>query len=399
MLQSSLASYEDITFTNAATGVMVEGSTRSFPETCQLQVDVNSDQVFFSSPDMEDAGIEETQKQTYYEAFGGLAEDGKCVVYTLTMTDAAGNDLSKGDVVDAAKIILPIPEEWKVTADQKLNVLAYSNFAGADLPQLMKTTTSADESIITVDLENQQVIIDPNMFDFNKASSTWQFLTRGDFVLYVEGASINPNNLGDGIYQVDARTTKTTDNSLPSMSNAAFNHTAYLVKNGQQQDLYLRFHSLTVNGMVAYIGGLHSIDADTAEEFGATYFDYYTEAEAGAGSSNSLLTNAVDAFIRSTQLAEDEVEIPVILKKAYDTSDSMGNASLNQNGILKVNADGSATVKLDFHSMSFSGFTGYLGYLKILNKDTVGRNDLGGWVYDDSDFMNDVLTVVDQPVM
>ena len=183
------------------------------------------------------------------------------------------------------------------------------------------------------------------------------------------------------------------------MSNVAFNHTAYLVKNGQQQDLYLRFHSLTVNGMVAYIGGLHSIDADTAEEFGATYFDYYTIAEDGSGSSNSLLTNAVNAFIRSTQLAEDEVEIPVILKKAYDTSDSMGNASLNQNGILKVNADGSATVKLDFHSMSFSGFTGYLGYLKILNKDTVDRNDLGGWVYDDSDFMNDVLTVVDQPVM
>lgn len=126
VLQSSLASYEDITFTNAATGVMVEGSTRSFPETCQLQVDVNSDQVFFSSPDMEDAGLEETQKQTYYEAFSGLAADGKCVVYTLTMTDAAGNDLSKGDVVDAAKIILPIPEAWKVTADQKLNVLAYS---------------------------------------------------------------------------------------------------------------------------------------------------------------------------------------------------------------------------------------------------------------------------------
>ena len=173
MLQSSLVSYEGMTFTNAATGVMVEGSTRSFPETCQLQVDVNSDQVFFSSPDMENAGLKETQKQTYYEAFGGLAEDGKCVVYTLTMTDAAGNDLSKGDVVDAAKIILPIPEEWKVTADQKLNVLAYSNFAGADLPQLMKTTTSADESIITVDLENQQVIIDPNMFEWNKASSTW----------------------------------------------------------------------------------------------------------------------------------------------------------------------------------------------------------------------------------
>lgn len=271
--------------------IIIMGSTRSFPETCQLQVNVNSDQVFFSSPDMEDAGLVETQKQTYYEVFNGLAEDGKCVVYTLTMTDAAGNDLSKGDVVDAAKIILPIPEEWEVTADQKLNVLAYSNFAGADLPQLMNTTTSAQESIITVDLENQQVIIDPNMFDYNKASSTWQFLTRGSFVLYVEGANINPNNWGDGIYQIAARTTKTTDNSLPSMSNAAFNHTAYLVKNGQQQDLYLRFHSLTVNGMVAYIGGLTSIDADTAEEFGATYFDYYTEAEAGAGSSNSLLSN------------------------------------------------------------------------------------------------------------
>lgn len=612
VLQSSMSSYEDITFTDDATGVMVESSTRSFPESYRLQVDVNSDGAFYSSSELESAGVTETKMQTYYEAFSGMAESDRCVVYTLSMTDADGNLLNKDAVLDNAVITLPIPEGWDVTSDQKLAILAYSNCYGSEQAGEKLVVENTSGIIYTIDYANQQIVIDArNLKTVGASEQTWQYLTRGSFVLYVESESVNPSQLNDGIYQVNVRTSKTTNTGEPSMSNAAFSHTAYLVKNGKQQDLYLRFHSLTVNGMVAYIGGLDSIDAATGDEFGATYYDYYTEAEAG-GSSNSLLSNAgydadtgwpcvqamklqlnsaehagrwseaangynvavvppvmaainhlpadqvtsmgctillsnaqmltsdtsaasiaqfvpvyeeqpdvlrraidaakklyveadytadsyqaltkalttaeavyavgstgaavveqveaiqaavdglvslsnvdkskletalnnakainnedgtyteisfqaltaaikaaqavfddklagqanvdaqvaalnnaVNALIRSNQLAEGEVAIPVILKKAYDTSDSMGNASLEQEGVLKVNADGSATVRLNFHSMSFSGFEGYLGYLKVLNKDTVGRNDLGGWDYDDSDFM-DVLTVAAQ---
>lgn len=598
VLKSSMKCEEDVILKDSATGVQVVSSTKSYAKDSILHVTVNSDKIYY--PDLETK--DDNDNKSYYDAYVGMAEDGKCITYTLQLTDADGNLYREGDVVNAAKIVLPIPEAW---SGKEVSFLVYNNVDGADKGCMENTlNTTARENIYTIDYDNKQIVLDTSKIGSIQADLTYRLLTSGTFILFVEADSINPSTLDDGIYKITARTSKSTNSAQPSMSNAALNHTAYLVKSGEQMDLYLQFKSLTVGDTKAYIGGLNSIAEDDSR-FGGTYYDYYTIAEDGSGTSNALLdnaiydanteyacvqamklnltggrwnkktngytvgisapvmaainslpadevgdlgctlllsapqrltsatdaaaianyipvyeeqpdvlrraidaaktlykaedytadsyavltealelaeavyirgetgeairtqvaaidtaiaqlvalsdvdktdlqaavdkakaitnadntytalsfkalqaaitaaqavlddayagqasvdaqlaalNNAIAALVRSTQLANGEFEVGVTLRKAYADEASMGNASLNQYGILHVNEDGSATLTMDFHSMSFSGFTGYLGYLKILNKDGVERNKFGGWDYDDTDVLN-VLTV------
>jgi len=613
VLQSSMIPMEELVFSDDASGVTVSTTNKAVPASSQLQVAVNSETAYYSSGETDDSDI--VNYVSYYDSFVDMAQNEQCIVYTLSLTDESGNTYTSGSIAGAAVITLPIPADWTVNESEGLSVLFYSNYGGVYKPQkLSNTVTSVVDGVTnetdayTIDWENRQVLIDSSVFGFGTNITTWQFLTRGSFVLYTEASSVNPAQLNDGIYEITARTTKSTDNGMPSMSNEALNHTAYLVKEGERLDLYLQFRSMMVNGNKCYVGGLRSINADTSEEFGNTYLDYYNITEDGSGSGSSLLDNAiydadtefacvqamklqlnggkwndtlggylvgvvapimaalnnlsadevgtmgcalllsgphlltsdtteaaiaqfipvyeeqpdvlrraidaakklypeadytadsyqtltkaldaaeavyavgstgeavqaevekinaaaaqlvslgnvkkdalekaltdakaisnadstyteasyqalqaainaaqavyedkragqssvdaqvtalknaVAALVRSAQLANGDFEVGVTLRKAYADEASMGNASLDQIGILHVNDDGSAKLTMNFHSMSFSGFTGYLGYLRIMDKEGVGRNNLGGWAYDESNFI-DVLEVAEQ---
>jgi hypothetical protein len=56
--------------------------------------------------------------------------------------------------------------------------------------------------------------------------------------------------------------------------------------------------------------------------------------------------------------------VPVTLINATTGGASMGNAALKQTGTLVIDAQGKATVKLEFHSLTIGSEEGYLGFLR-----------------------------------
>ncbi len=103
--------------------------------------------------------------------------------------------------------------------------------------------------------------------------------------------------------------------------------------------------------------------------------EYATQAQ--VDQQTKLLQAAVAALVSNRELTTGQYELPVALWKSTDDSYSMGNNSLEQTAVLTVNADSSATLELDFHTMSFSGFTGYLGYMKAIDKESIEFNRYG----------------------
>ena len=74
------------------------------------------------------------------------------------------------------------------------------------------------------------------------------------------------------------------------------------------------------------------------------------------------------------QIFEGTYSVPIKLLNATSDEDSMGNASMIQNGIVRVTGKGEVTLEMNFQSMQFAGMTGYLYKLKKVDMDTVEYN-------------------------
>lgn len=81
-----------------------------------------------------------------------------------------------------------------------------------------------------------------------------------------------------------------------------------------------------------------------------------------------------DLFEKYPQIFEGTYSVPIKLLNATSDEDSMGNASMIQNGIVRVTGKGEVTLEMNFQSMKFAGMTGYLYKLKKVDMDTVEYN-------------------------
>ena len=107
-----------------------------------------------------------------------------------------------------------------------------------------------------------------------------------------------------------------------------------------------------------------------------------TEAE--VEKQTKLLTASYEALVlknRQGTLFEEYPQIfagtysvPIRLVNATSDEDSMGNASMEQTGTIRVSDKGEVTLEMDFHSMQFAGMTGYLYKLRKVDMDTVEYN-------------------------
>lgn len=112
--------------------------------------------------------------------------------------------------------------------------------------------------------------------------------------LYNKLETINPQTLSNGVYQVDAQFTKSNDAALPSMSNAALKHDAYLVKSDEGIYIYLEFSPILFNlgegNFEAYIGGVWCDKGQSND--GEIYADKTTFLSYYVSEDGELLSNS-----------------------------------------------------------------------------------------------------------
>ena len=74
------------------------------------------------------------------------------------------------------------------------------------------------------------------------------------------------------------------------------------------------------------------------------------------------------------ETVSDTYSVSIKLMQFHSTEVSMGNASMNPQAHIVVNADGTAEIQIDMQSMTYLGQDGYLGWLKKRVTKIVSEN-------------------------
>ena len=75
-----------------------------------------------------------------------------------------------------------------------------------------------------------------------------------------------------------------------------------------------------------------------------------------------------DISASAEETVSDTYSVSIKLMQFHSTEVSMGNASMNPEAHIVVNADGTAEIRIDMQSMTYLGQDGYLGWLKKVTK-------------------------------
>ena len=202
--------------------------------------------------------------------------------YSFNITDADGNRI---EMTKQFTVTLPVPEYFDMDS---LTVELYKNSHSKGA--IGKISTDKENRLITVTF----------------SSESWLFSANGAaLVLKNPVTAIDPLTLKeDGVYSIHPELTTYSSASQASMANSSLVHDdAYLVKDGENLDVYLNFVPLYIFGpdVPSYCGGLWSERGKSGDN------DWYFDSETVL----SYYTND-DGTIKGNEIYNGVTEIPCI---------------------------------------------------------------------------------------
>ena len=184
--------------------------------------------------------------------------------YALYSFSIYNPDGSLLNIKDFYKIEIPIPEKFDLD-NLSIDIFKNDNAGGA----IANYSIDAERRVLVLSFDKKSFI-----YNFNGAS-----ILITNPINHIDPLTIEP----DGIYKVESNLGYATDVSRSSMANASIVHDSYLVKNGEDIDVYIDFHSMNIAGINAYCGGLW---CDKGEKNDGQYYEdselvysYYTNED------------------------------------------------------------------------------------------------------------------------
>ena len=286
--------------------------------------------------------------------------------------------------VDAAKKLTEsdyTEETWKALQamiESAEDVLAYQAAFPDEVQSAIDGIASATEGLVMTEevaarKELEQLISDTRQ---NYLASNYE---ESSFAVLTEALEDGEKLLEDASASVDSIKTQITAindaiKNLKRLDDAVNKDTlnSYIAdaKTKTNED-----NTYTEKSWAAFQAAIVSA-SKTAEDVNATQEEVEKQAELLNSAYQALvLTNRTSGLFEDyPQIYPGAYEVTIGLQNATSDEPSMGNASLNPKGVVRVAEDGTVTLEMNFQSMTFAGMEGYLYKLKKVDMDSVEYN-------------------------